>query len=163
MKPYIEDLKEEIKEAIREAQNQKSTVNVQKKLANGSDNLDRRNYLYGNPATLEQITGIPTSAIPPGYLVENEQKEELARLMERLLNAWGFIPDFPESFPVYKRYKFLRDIWNTSHVYIGNGAVYIDMCNFDVNNCPFPDHCNMCEKIKEQEKLYNQLIKRSRR
>src|SRR6056297_2238695 len=163
MKSYIKDLKEEINSAIREAQNKKCTVNAQKDLVNKGNNLHRKNYLYGNPATLEQITSIPTNALPHPSFLANEQKEELGRLMEQLLNAWGFIPDFPESLPFYKRYKFLRGIWNTSHVYLGTGPVYIDMCSFDANNCPFPDYCNMCSKIKEQEKLYNRLIKKSKK
>lgn len=163
MKSYIEDLKGEIKAAIREARNKKTTVNAQKELVNSCNHYHRKNYLYGNPATLEQITGIPTNALPVDSLLDDKNKEELSRLLEQLLGAWGFIPDFPENLPDYKKYKFLRDIWNTSHVYLGTGPVYIDMCNFDTNNCPFPDHCNMCEKIKEQEKLYNQLIKRSKK
>jgi len=163
MKSYIKDLKKEINSAIREAQDKKCTVNAQKDLVNKGNNLNRKNYLYGNPATLEQITNIPTNALPHPSFLTNEQKEELGRVMERLLNACGFIPDFPGSLPAYKRYKFLRAIWNTSHVYLGSGPVYIDMCEFDVNKCPFPDHCNMCEKIKEQEKLYNQLINKSKK
>ena len=158
MKPYIEDLIKEIKAAIEEAKNQKYSPNAQKALVNKEVKPNRRSYLYGNPATLEQITGIPFNALPPDYLICNEQKEELGGLMERLLGAWGFIPDFPPSLPAYKRYKFLRDIWKTSHVYLGTGPVYIDMCSFDENNCPFPNHCNMCDKIKEQEQLYNRLI-----
>lgn len=158
MKPYIEDLIKEIKSAIEEAQQQKSTPDAQKDLVNKNSAQDRKKYLYGNPATLEQITGIPKNALPPGYLINKKNKEELSILMEQLLNAWGFIPDFPEDFPTHKCYVFLRDIWNKSQVYIGTGPVYIDLCNFDENNCPFPDHCNMCDKIKEQEKLYNRLM-----
>ena len=160
MKPYIEDLIKEIKSAIEESKQHKKP-DAQTDLVTKNSARDKKYFLYGNPATLEQITGIPRNALPPGYLINEEDKEELSLLMEQLLNAWGFIPDFPGNFPIPKRYVFLRDIWNTSQVYIGSGPVYIDLCNFDENNCPFPEHCNMCDEIKEQEKFYNRLMNNS--
>jgi hypothetical protein len=159
MRPYIEDLIEEVRNAAKEVRRQKKkSTDAQKDLACQNETYDKRNYLYGNPATLEEITGIPANALPPYYLLPDKHKAELSNAMEDLLEAWGFIADFPEAFPRTERYKLLRGIWTTHQVYIGTGYTYIEFCNFDRNNCPFPNHCNMCEEIDKQEELYNRLI-----
>jgi hypothetical protein len=159
MRPYIEDLIEEVKKAAREAhQKHAKPTDAQKELTGQYQNCEKRSYLYGNPATLEEITGIPANSLPPFYLLSDEHKAELSNAMEELLEAWGFIADFPENFPSTERYKLLRGIWTTHQVYIGTSYTYIEFCNFDRNNCPFPHHCNMCEEIDKQEELYNRLM-----
>lgn len=159
MKPYIKDLIEEVRRAAKEAQREKTeSTDAQKILAGQNKAYDKRSYLYGNPATLEEITGIPANSLPPFYLLSDKQKAELSNAMEELLEAWGFIADFPEALPSTERYKLLRGIWTTHQVYIGTGYTYIEFCNFDRNNCPFPKHCNMCKEIDKQEELYNRLI-----
>jgi len=159
MRPYIEDLIKEIKSAVEEAkQYRKQEQSPQKELANIGSSDDRRKYLYGNPMTLESITGIPLDALPPYYLISENHRNQLGQVMEELLEAWGFTPDFPDKLPYSQRYRFLRNIWGTQQVYIGSGPSYIDFCDFDQQTCPFPNHCDMCDKIKEQEELYNRLI-----
>jgi len=117
--------------------------------------------LFGNPRRIEDIVGIPQAAFPPANLLTLREKATLAKSMEDLLNSWGFYPDFPEKLPRHMRYNHLRAIWKYEQFYTGMGVNYIDVCDFDESHCPFSNHCTMCSQIREQEKLYNQLIRKS--
>jgi len=163
MRPYLKELISDIKESESKANRKKG--DQEQTETECSSRVDKmflsHQDLYSNPRRLEEIVGIPQAAFPPEHLLSLQEKATLARSMEDLLNSWGFYPDFPESLPRHMRYKHLRSIWKHEHAYTGMGVNYIDVCNFDENNCPFPHHCDMCNKIREQEKLYNELMKKT--
>ena len=163
MRPYLEELISDMKESEQKAckkkgegrQNQpQQTSRVDRMFLSHED-------LYSNPRRLEEIVGIPQAAFPPDHLLTLREKASLACSMEDLLNSWGFYPDFPDKLPRHMRYKHLRNLWKSEQVYTGMGVSYIDVCEFDDNKCPFPNHCSMCDQIREQEKLYNKLTQKS--
>lgn len=159
MKPYIEELINDLQEAAEQA-----NKSVQNKKKTDNDSLLKelcqpKEYHFGNPHKIEEIVGIPRAAFPPPRLLTDEEKAGLSKAMERLLNAWGFHVDFPPRVPMHLRYWQLRKIWDSEQVYTGMGMNYIDVCEFNESSCPYPDYCTMCDLIKEQEKLYNKLIK----
>ncbi|MFP4620318.1 MAG: hypothetical protein ACLFM7_03340 [Bacteroidales bacterium] len=160
MKPYIEELINDLKEAAEHAN--KSTKNRKK---TDHDSLLKelcqpKEYHFGNPRKIEEIVGIPQAAFPPARLLSEEEKTALSKAMEELLNAWGFHPDFPPKLPMHLRYPKLREIWKSEQVYTGMGVNYIDVCEFEESSCPYPNYCNMCDLIREQEKLYNVLMQK---
>jgi len=162
MKPYLEELISDIKESESKAKQKAGQAPRKSKCSSRVDQMFlSREDLYSSPRRLEEIVGIPQAAFPPEHLLNLREKATLARSMEDLLNSWGFYPDFPERLPRHMRYKHLRTIWKNEQAYTGMGVNYIDVCNFDENNCPFPHHCDMCDKIKEQEKLYHELMKKT--
>ena len=158
MKPYIEELIRDIREAENKANQDREETEQQNNSSLLHQLCQPKEYHFGNPRKIEEIVGIPRAAFPPGQLLTIEEKAELSEAMEGLLKAWNFYPDFPPRVPKHMRYKTLKQIWNSKQVYVGMGVNYIDVCEFEESNCPFPNYCNMCEKIKEQEKLYNQLM-----
>jgi hypothetical protein len=158
MKPYIEELIRDIKEAENKAKQETEETEQQNNNSLLNQLCQPKEHHFGNPRTIEEIVGIPRAAFPPEHLLTTEEKANLSEVMERLLKAWNFYPDFPPRVPMDMRYKTLRQIWKSKQVYVGMGVNYIDVCEFEESTCPFPDYCNMCEKIKEQEKLYNQLM-----
>ncbi len=163
MRPYLEELISDIQESETKA---KKKLGKQDQSQNEcTSRLDHmflsHEDLYSNPRRLEEIVGIPQAAFPPEHLLSLKEKATLAKSMEDLLNTWGFYPEFPEKVPRHMRYKHLRAMWKNEHAYTGMGINYIDVCNFEESTCPFPDHCDMCERIKEQEKLYNRLMQQS--
>ena len=159
MKPYIEELVNDLKEAAEQAN--KSTQNKKQKDNNSivKELCQPREYHFGNPRKIEEIVGIPWAAFPPAKLLSEEEKSCLSKAMQELLNVWRFHPDFPPRVPMHLRYSMLRKIWKSEQVYTGMGINYIDVCEFKESTCPYPDYCNMCSLIKEQEKLYNELMK----
>ena len=163
MKPYLEELISDIKESESKAKNKKGNQDhTGFKCKTRIDQMFLSHEdLYSYPRRLEEIVGIPQAAFPPEHLLSLQEKATLAGYMEDLLNSWSFYPDFPERLPRHMRYKHLRAMWKNEQAYTGMGVNYIDVCNFEEKNCPFPHHCDMCEKIKEQEKLYNKLMKKT--
>ncbi len=160
MKPYIEELINDLQEAAEQA-NQREGSKKEK----GKDTLlnqlcQPKEYHFGNPRKLEEILGIPRAAFPPDHLLTKEEKAGLSKAMEELMQAWGFYADFPPRVPMHLRYSMLRKIWKSEQVYTGMGVNYIDVCEFEESSCPYPNYCNMCNLIKEQEKLYNDLMKK---
>jgi hypothetical protein len=163
MRPYLEELISDMQESEEKACKKRGESDHTK----GKDNsriepmLLSHEDLYSNPRKLEDIVGIPQAAFPPAHLLSLREKATLSKSMQDLLNSWGFYPDFPEKLPWHMRYKHLRALWKSEQVYTGMGVNYIDVCDFNENNCPFPNHCTMCNQIREQEKLYNQLMQKS--
>jgi hypothetical protein len=160
MRPYIEELINDINEAVEEADKDQ-----EEKKKNGQDTViqklcQAKEYHYGNPRRIEKIVGIPWAAFPQDEKLNSQEKAGLARAMEKLLQAWGFYPDFPPRLPFHERYKKLREIWKKEQVYIGTGVNYIDVCEFKESTCAFSSYCHMCDLIREQEKLYNQLMQK---
>lgn len=158
MKPYIEELINDLQKAAEQAN--KSTQN---KKQTDNDSLVKelcqpKEHHFGNPRKIEEIAGIPWAAFPPARLLSKEEKSYLSIAMQELLIAWGFYPDFPPRVPMHVRYPKLRQIWKSEQVYTGMGVNYIDVCEFNETTCPYPDYCNMCDLIREQEKLYNKLM-----
>ena len=158
MKPYIEELIKDIEEFIKQANKSREEKTKANKNSLITQLCQSKEFHYGNPQKIEKIVGIPRAAFPPDRLLTKEEKENLSKAMEMLLNAWGFFPEFPPRLPFHKRYNKLRELWKSEQVYLGTGVNYIDICDFDDSNCPYRDYCNMCDLIKEQEKLYKDLM-----
>ncbi|HKL37746.1 MAG TPA: hypothetical protein VJ876_02560 [Bacteroidales bacterium] len=163
MRPYLEELISDMQESERKACRKRGEGGLTK--GKDSSRIEpmflSHEDLYSNPRKLEDIVGIPQAAFPPAHLLSLREKAVLAKSMEGLLNSWNFHPDFPEKLPWHMRYKHLRALWKSEQVYTGMGINYIDVCDFNESHCPFPNHCAMCNKIREQEKLYNKLMQKS--
>ncbi len=109
-------------------------------------------YVYGEKKSVSEITGIDATELPPPEQLTEEQRAVLADELEKLLVNYSFVLDFPEAFPAHFRYPFIRDFWSESHVALSFGTNHIEFCDFDEDNCPFPDYCNTCKEIAEQMK-----------
>ncbi|MFO8235545.1 MAG: hypothetical protein R6U04_09105 [Bacteroidales bacterium] len=159
MRRYTRELIEEMREAVRISQRLKKHLDCEESTSfyMGKNAYLYRSNHYGNPIKLEDIIGIPTEVLPPEHLLNNDEKAQLSRLMEELMNIWNFSPEFPEALPDYLKYKHLKKIWASEQVYLGMGINKIEFCNYNKANCPFPGYCTFCNEIEEQEKLYNRL------
>lgn len=161
MRRYTRELIKEMCEALAISEK------LKKRLGNDEDIpffMGKNAYLsrskkFGNPLKLEDIIGIPTEVLPPDHLLTNDEKAQLSRLMEQLMNIWNFYPEFPDELPDSVKYKHLKKVWESEQVYLGMGVNKIQFCNYDKTNCPFPGYCSFCDQIEEQEKLYNKLTR----
>ncbi len=109
-------------------------------------------YVEGEEQPISQITGIDQEQLPPEERLTTEQQALLATELETLLQNFHFVLDFPETFPAYRRYPFIRDFWNEEHVPLSFGESHIEFCEYDVENCPFPDFCATCREFADQMK-----------
>lgn len=107
-------------------------------------------FIYGTPEPISAITGIETDWLPLDETLTHKDKVVLVNELEALLAHYNFYPDFPEGYPDDKKYSHLRNIWDDEHVLVSFGASHIEMCEFDVNTCPFVGYCNICEQIAKE-------------
>ena len=158
---YIEQLISDIHGSMRSAGNKieaDSPVDDEESFRKHIEAVEE--YLYGEWKKISSISGIDRKSLPePGQLDQNQQAS-LAVALEELLHHYHFFPDFPDAFPDHMKYSFLRNIWDDKHPYLTSGESHIEFCNYDPENCPFPDHCKACEEFEarfeeeEREKNY---------
>lgn len=107
-------------------------------------------FVYGEELPIEEITGIAFEKLPLPEDLDEQQKAILSKALLQLLDHHNFELDFPENYPLAMRYAFIYDFWPTEQVPLTYGANHIELCNYDQDECPFPDYCNSCEEIKAE-------------
>lgn len=118
-------------------------------------------FLYGEKKPLSQITGIDTHFLPPPERLTPHQKETLASEIEALLLHFNFEADFPRSLPQREKYPFLRELWDQKFTEVSFGTIHIEFCEYDLESCPFPEHCKVCEEMIIQMKQEEEEEKRN--
>jgi hypothetical protein len=112
-------------------------------------------YVYGEEIPVAQITGIDAACLPPPEMLTEEQKALLSGELEKMLEVFHFIMDFPRNYPMHSRYSFIRNFWNEKHVLMSFGESHIEFCDYDLNECPFPGYCDICDEVARQMKYDN--------
>jgi hypothetical protein len=105
-------------------------------------------FIYGPRRKISDIVGIPSISFPPEHLLTENQLEILAIEMEYLLKAFYFYPEFPNGIPGRLRYRQLLRVWDDEHVFLANGEIPLEFCDYNESNCPFPGYCDICSNIK---------------
>ena len=111
-------------------------------------------YIYGEKQPIGQITGIEAELLPPPEKLTEDQRSQLSGELEKLLQYFHFVLDFPEKLPAHLRYSFIRNLWTEEHVPLSFGESHIEFCDYEVENCPYPDYCTCREfeaEMKEEE------------
>ncbi|MFP4470627.1 MAG: hypothetical protein ACOCX8_01555 [Bacteroidota bacterium] len=108
---------------------------------------DVEGYLYEDRRKLSEIVGISKAALPAVKRLKPPQIERVFQALKNMLEAWNFYPEFPEHLPVHLRYAALRDAWDSEYYHSHSGMVHLEFCDYDSENCPFPDYCNYCDMM----------------
>lgn len=112
---------------------------------------DVEEYLNGSRQPLSQILGIEKDKLPSPEYLSDEQATLLAHEMEKLWKHFRFYPSYPvDDLPGEVRYRLLRDSWDIDQVCLSTGAIGVEFCDYDDENCPIPEYCNACEQWKEE-------------
>lgn len=109
-------------------------------------------YLYGDRYPLSTITRIASEQLPPAEKLTIEQQALLSVELEDFLKYFHFYLDFPQGYPNYLRYPFIRNIWEEDHVPMMIGRTHIEFCDYDEEKCIFPGYCKVCDDVREMEK-----------
>lgn len=118
-------------------------------------------YLYGEEIPVSDITGIDKDALPPANKLTAEQREQLSRELEKLLEVKHIELDFPTGFPYERRYGFFYEFWHKKHVEISFGTSHVELCDYDPDNCPYPDYCTCHEFREEAEQEFKKQQERN--
>jgi hypothetical protein len=150
---YVEQLAEEIQNAAERKTNQ---AELNRKTASTSqdfqDNIAQvEEYINGPMYKLSAIVGIDAALLPADELLSDEQTGLLAPIMEILLNAFNFYPDFPQNngkiVPSRLRYRAMREGWDNEQTIIDFGEIHIEYCSYKEEECPFPGYCTTCSEF----------------
>ncbi len=114
-------------------------------------------YVYGVEIPVAQITGIDRDYLPPPEMLSDEQKALLSAELEKMLEVFHFVLDFPEGYPMHNHYSYIRNFWNEKHVPLSFGESHIEFCDNDQNKCPFPGYCGICDEIARQMEFDNKF------
>ncbi|HLO60119.1 MAG TPA: hypothetical protein VK179_15325 [Bacteroidales bacterium] len=112
-------------------------------------------YIYGEQIPVSEITGIDQENLPPPEMLTDDQKALLSVEMEKMLEVFHFVLDFPADYPMPNRYSFIRNFWNEKHVPLSFGESHIEFCDYDQNACPFPGYCAICNEVARQMEYDN--------
>ncbi len=112
-------------------------------------------YVYGEEIPVSRMTGIAPEYLPPPEMLTDDEKALLSTELEKTLEVFHFILDFPADYPMYSRYSFIRNFWNEKHVPLSFSESHIEFCDYDQNSCPFPGYCTVCDEVARQMKYDN--------
>lgn len=107
-------------------------------------------YLRLPAQKLSAILGIEKAVLPPPERLTRKQTAYLYGEIIQLLRAYHFHPVFPMNLPIHIRYQVLYSHWNQKHVFMGEGTVHIEFCDYEQIRCPFPKTFCECRKFSEE-------------
>lgn len=113
-------------------------------------------FVYGKEIPVSEITGIDQKLLPPPQRLSMTQRALLAEELEALLHHFHLHPEFPINYPMHLKYPFLLKVWSESHVPLSYGENHIELCDFNVDNCPFEGYCTTCSDIELDKNLAKQ-------
>ncbi|TVR83894.1 MAG: hypothetical protein EA412_00655 [Chitinophagaceae bacterium] len=150
MEKYINQLINDIRatrQYIAAQNNLNETTDFEDKIEMG-DFSHVEQYIYGEGIPISTITTIDVSLLPPEDKLTLDQKAVLAEELEKLLEVKHFALDFPENLPMHMRYPLIRKFWSEKHVEMSFGTSHIEFCQYEPDNCPYPDYC-VCKDFEE--------------
>jgi hypothetical protein len=106
---------------------------------------------------LEKVTGIKSAQIP---LLEGISKKEATLIsieLEEMLSLFNLFFGFPKKLPGHLRYGFFYQNWGKEIFLSENDSSYLEICNYNIDQCPFPCYCKICEEISERIKMDEHL------
>ena len=101
---------------------------------------------------MQEWFGIDKANFPPA---EKLSKDELKLMVEKIIelwNAYNFAPVLPYDVPDELVYKALVSKFDEPVEWLSEGCCYIEFCDYDEDNCPFPSYCNLCKKFSMENK-----------
>ncbi|MBN1144509.1 MAG: hypothetical protein JXA72_08795 [Bacteroidales bacterium] len=111
-------------------------------------------FVEGIEEPIESITGIDAISLPPPEKLTNDQKALLSVELEKLLEIFHFILDFPENYPLHLRYPFIFRFWRERQVALSFGESHIELCDYNEENCPFFGYCHICEEVQKEKEAH---------
>lgn len=154
MDRYIEQLIEDIRNAAEQAPQQEfddSELDDEEALEMELEESER--IINGPFEKLSDIVGVSKELLPAPDRLGESQKKQLVPELEILLNAYNFIPDYPDNVPAEMLYKAFYNIWDDEFVRVTSGQFHIEFCDYDEATCPFPGFCDFCNEDNIPEEI----------
>ena len=102
------------------------------------------------PLPISEIVGIETEMLPVEKVLSHSQKVLLSNELNALLNHYNLYPDFPDGYPDDQKYAHFLRIWDNLYSPASFGETQIQLCDFNLEACPFVGYCNICIEMREE-------------
>jgi len=100
---------------------------------------------------MQEWFNISKESFPPGNKLNKKQIKLLVKEILELWKAFNFDPVLPKNLPPVLTYNILVNSFDQPVIWISHGMVAIEFCNYDTNNCPFPEEYCMCTNLNDEE------------
>lgn len=105
------------------------------------------------PTPVERLFGIPADRFPPTEKLNPEQMEKIVDGILDLWEAWRIYAHIPDGVSIDVVYKFLMHFWKDESItYVSEGNIHMDLCGYDIFNCPWSkEHCDCLKDLPPDE------------
>ena len=101
------------------------------------------------PRPMHEWFGIDKSNFPSADKLSAEQLKLMVEEIIKLWHAYNFDAVLPENLPTQIAYKVLVDYFDKPVAWISEGTINIEFCDYETENCPFPEEYCMCKDFNE--------------
>ncbi len=102
------------------------------------------------PFSLKVLSGIDKEELPPPDKMYKKDSRLLFNEIGKLLDSSHVTIRFPKKLPDHTKYSFLYNQWENPFLTQSVDIEYTELCNYNHDECPFPNYCTLCEDIAEQ-------------
>lgn len=113
--------------------------------------------LEKNGSTMEAIFGVPKNYFPPADRLSDDQLTQLVAAIVDLWREFHYEAVLPENLPARYAYPVLVAQWHESHPLFraSNATWYIEFCNYEPSECPFPEEFCSCKRHLAEYKEFD--------
>lgn len=105
------------------------------------------------PTPVEELFNIPAHRFPPAEKLNQEQMERIITGILDLWEAWRITTSIPAGVPIEITYKFLIQFWKEESItFVSEGHIHMDLCDYDIFNCPWSkEYCECLKGLPPEE------------
>ena len=104
-------------------------------------------YEMAETKPMQEWFGIEKKSFPPADQLTAEEQQLMVKEILKLWNAFNFEADLPEGLPAGIAYKVLVDHFDKPVIWVSEGSVHIEFCDYEPEHCPFPEEFCSCRKF----------------
>ncbi len=101
-------------------------------------------YETVEPKPMQEWFGLNKTDFPPADKLTNKQLKIMADEILKLWAAYNFEATLPDNLPPEIAYTTLVNYFDKPVVWVSEGIIGIEFCNYEPENCPFPKEYCMC-------------------
>jgi len=100
------------------------------------------------PKPMQEWFGIEKANFPPAEKLSNAELELMVKEIITLWKAYNFDPVLPKNLPARIAYQTLVNYFDKPVIWVSEGIIGVEFCEYDPQNCPFPSEYCMCKDFE---------------
>lgn len=112
-------------------------------------------YETVEPKPMQEWLRIDKTNFPPADKLTNKQLKLMVDEILKLWAAYNFEATLPDNLPPEIAYTTLINYFEKPVVWVSEGIIGIEFCDYDPENCPFPTEFCMCKHFNDDDSFDN--------